>query len=141
MVQKPAIPYVVIDGRSGSPVYVQIMDQVRARVTDGSLPPGTPVPSVRQLAADLEINPNTVAKAYTLLESEGIVSTRARRGTFIAETAHRRATESIDRRLGEALDRFVTETAHLAVDGEEILAALGRRLRDGAHDPAGGDSS
>ena len=79
------VDVLTVDASSETPIYVQIMDQIRARVRDGALLAGTPLPSVRQLAGDLEVNPNTVAKAYALLEHEGVLLTRSRRGVFVAE--------------------------------------------------------
>lgn len=120
--------YLVIDTRSAVPVYVQIMEQIRTRVSEGDLPPGSPIPSVRQMAADLGINPNTVAKAYMLLEREGIILTVRRRGTFVAEMASARAKESLDARLDSAVERILDETAALGVDKGQLLAALRRKI-------------
>ncbi|MFQ5890561.1 MAG: GntR family transcriptional regulator [Gemmatimonadota bacterium] len=125
--------HLVIDLENESPVYIQIMDQLRARVGDATLPPGSPLPSVRQLASELEVNPNTVAKAYMLLEREGILRTLSRRGTFVAESADASAARGVDRRLEEAVGRLLAEIAHLGVDDREVLEALRRSL--GAKQP------
>lgn len=125
------MPHMVIDTRKDTPVYVQIMDQVRARVRDGELEPGSPLPSVRQLAAELELNPNTVAKAYSLLEREGIIRTRRRRGTFVAASALESAAEALERRLDRVVGRLIEETAHLGVETGELIRALKRRLDAG----------
>ena len=66
------------------PIYVQIMDEVRRGIVLGTLTTGDPLPSVRQLALDLRVNPNTVSQAYRELEREGIVETRRGQGTFVA---------------------------------------------------------
>lgn len=121
----------VIDTRKDTPVYVQIMDQVRARVRDGELEPGSPLPSVRQLAAELELNPNTVAKAYSLLEREGIIRTRRRRGTFVAASALESAAEALERRLDRVVGRVIEETEHLGVETGELIRALRHRLDAG----------
>lgn len=118
----------LIDTGSPTPVYIQIQDSIRARVRDGTLVPGAPLPSVRQLASDLAINANTVAKAYMLLEREGIVRTVRRRGTFIAEAARARALAASDQRLDEAVDRLFAETAALGIDPGQFLEAMKRRL-------------
>ena len=117
-----------IDTRSATPVYLQIMEQLRDRVSEGDLPSGSPVPSVRQMATDLGINPNTVAKAYMLLEREGIIVTVRRRGTFVAESAPARARESLDTRVESAVERILDESAALGVDRQRLLDALRRRL-------------
>lgn len=119
---------IMVDPASEMPVYVQIMDQIRAQVRDGVLTQGTPLPAVRQLAGDLEINPNTVAKAYALLEQEGVLRTRARRGVFVAHAGARRAADATDRRLEDAVARVVEEGRSLGLDRNQILDAMARRL-------------
>lgn len=121
--------YLEIDTRSSVPVYAQIMDRLRALIRDGRLEPDARLPSVRQLAADLEINPNTVAKAYGLLEREGLLRTARRRGTVVAESARDAARRTADDRLKEAVDRTLEETAALGVDLPELLEVLRRRGR------------
>jgi GntR family transcriptional regulator len=74
-----------IDFRSGIPIYIQIMDQVKHMIATGELKPDDQLPTVRQLAADLRINFNTVARSYKLLDEAGIISTQQGRGTYILE--------------------------------------------------------
>jgi GntR family transcriptional regulator len=128
-----------IDPASQTPIYVQIMDQIRAQVRDAVLMPETPLPAVRQLAGDLEINPNTVAKAYALLEQEGVLRTRERRGVFVAPAGAERASDAADRRMEEAIDRVVEEGRSLGLNRNEILDAVARRL--GGADSSGGVST
>ena len=73
-----------VDPRSGVPIYLQIMEQVKRSVALGVLAPGEQLPTVKQLAADLVVNPNTVARAYRELERDGVIDTMAGRGSFIA---------------------------------------------------------
>ncbi len=122
--------YVEIDVHSAVPVYEQIMDQIRAAVRAGRLTPGTPLPSVRQLAADLELNPNTVAKAYGLLERDGVLETARRRGTRVAGAAPSKARQAVDLRLQEAVDHVLEHTASLGIEADELLQALQGRLRN-----------
>jgi GntR family transcriptional regulator len=122
------VRYLIIDTRSTVPVYLQIMEQLRSRVSEGDLLPGSPLPSVRQMATDLGINPNTVAKAYMLLEREGIILTVRRRGSFVAESAPARAKESLDARVESVVDRILEETVAMGVDRQQILSTLRRRL-------------
>jgi GntR family transcriptional regulator len=119
--------YIQIDTRSQVPVYAQIMDRIRALVLEGQLEPGSVLPAVRQLAADLEINPNTVAKAYSLLEREGLVSTVRRRGTLIAPSAGDAAQRTVATRLQSAIDRMIEEAAVLGVGPDELAKALETR--------------
>jgi len=119
--------YLEIDTRSPVPIYEQIMDRIRGLVRDGELVPDTPLPPVRQLALDLEINPNTVARAYGLLEREGIVTTAGRRGTIVAATAPDRAERTVDERVVRAVDRVIDEASVLGVSLEEFAEVLRRR--------------
>src|SRR5215469_12192873 len=74
-----------IDPQSGVPAYRQIIDQVQGGLASGTLVPGTQLPTVRQLAVDLAINPNTVLRAYRELEIRGVLDTQQGTGTFIAD--------------------------------------------------------
>ena len=121
--------YIEIDVHSPVPVYEQIVDQVRGLVRAGRLAPGATLPSVRQLAADLELNPNTVAKAYSLLERDGVVKTARRRGTVVAGAAASKARKAVHLRLQEAVDHVLEHTANLGIDADELLDALQARLR------------
>ena len=96
--------HVSVNTADARPIYVQIMDEVRRALVVGTLRPEDPLPSVRQLAADLRLNPNTVAQAYRELEREGLVYVRRGQGTFAAE----RASMGDERR---ALARGVAERA------------------------------
>ncbi len=92
-----------IDARSPLPVYEQIVLQIRKAISEGVLAIGDPLPPIRQLALDLEVNPATVAKAYLILDKDGIIHTAGRRGTFVhakakpnlKETLHTAATEQV----------------------------------------------
>ncbi|MFH1144214.1 MAG: GntR family transcriptional regulator [Candidatus Eisenbacteria bacterium] len=134
--------YLVVDTRSQVPLYEQILDQIRSRVRTGELVPRTPLPSVRQLAADLAVNPNTVAKAYMLLEREGIIQTVARRGVFVAGAAPARAHDWEDRRFAESLEKVLEDAKRLGLDRRQLLAAVNRRLRSktSKRKPTGGRS-
>ncbi len=76
-----------IDTSDGIPIYLQIVDQIKRSVAVGRLKPEDPLPSVRQLALDLTINPNTVARAYLELEHEGVIYKRQGQGTFVSAQA------------------------------------------------------
>jgi len=76
---------VELSAGTGVPIYAQIVDQIRRQVATGQLQPGEQLPTVRQLAVDLTVNPNTVARAYTELEREGVIVTQQGRGTFATE--------------------------------------------------------
>ncbi len=116
-----------LDAASGVPFYRQVIDQVLLAVADGRLAPGTQLPTVRQLAVDLSVNLNTVAKAYREMEIRGIVETQQGTGTFVA--ARPSPGGAADRR--KALERLVDEL--LAKGGshgfrvEEVAEAVAAR--------------
>ena len=100
-----------LDGRNGVPFYRQIVDRVRFAVANGALFPGDRLPTVRQLAVDLSINPNTVARAYRELELLGAVASRRGSGTFISESVP--AEPEFERRKKlEALCREIIAQSH-----------------------------
>lgn len=90
-----------LDQNSGVPVYRQIIDQVRGGVASGALAPGHQLPTVRQLAVDLEINPNTVVRAYRELELGGLLETQQGTGTFISEKKVSRGDAERQRQLSQ----------------------------------------
>ncbi len=120
--------FVTIHLDGAKPVYRQIMDQIRDAVREENLTAGTALPSVRQLATDLEINPNTVAKAYTFLEREDIVASVPRRGVFIAEEAYKSAARSVDQRVDVIVEAVLQECAGMGVSGDRLLSVLRKRL-------------
>ncbi len=118
-----------VNTRSPVPIYEQIVDGVQRLVRRGDLTPGTGLPSVRQLANDLEINPNTVARAYRALERDGVLETAGRRGTRVAPEARENSRRVLAGRLDEMADRILRETAHLGVDPGDLIDALVKRFR------------
>ena len=107
--------------KSGKPVYLQIVDQVRAAVAAGSIRAGEPLPSIRPLAEELRVNRNTVAKAYTELESQGVIETIVGKGCFVR--ANRSPFKKDVRRklLAESIDEAVVHAHHLQIDRSEFL--------------------
>jgi GntR family transcriptional regulator len=117
------------DPTSRVPIYRQLMDQVRQAVARGRLRSGTRLPSVRQLSRELVVNPNTVARAYTELEREGVLNTRQGLGVFVAEPQDDLSSAARRERFAAALDRFLTEAVHLGLSGEEVVAAVTKRIK------------
>ena len=99
---------ITIDIESSQPAFEQLIDQIKAAVTAGVLKPGKALPSIRQLAVDLELNSKTVAKAYKLLERDAVIETKGYRGTFIHPDA--KANCKFD--LQEWTSRKLAETIH-----------------------------
>jgi GntR family transcriptional regulator len=95
-----------VDLKSGVPFYRQIIDQVRSAIATGTLTPGDRLPTVRQLAVDLSVNPNTVARAYTELELTGLVETQMGSGTFVGPKPVE--VDDVERR--RLLDQICQET-------------------------------
>lgn len=109
------------------PIYQQLVQQVRTGVARGDLAAEERLPSVRQLSRDLVINPNTVARAYTELEREGILHTRPGLGVFVAAVKTELTKDVRRRRLVELLDALLTEAVHLGFSREEVQKLLGDR--------------
>lgn len=121
--------FIEIHFQSGKPTYLQIVDQVKTAVASGRLREGDALPGIRPLAERLRINRNTVAKAYTELERQGVVATRAGKGCFIAESASPFNNEVRERMLLEAIDAAIVEAHHLQVTDEAFLDAVQKRLQ------------
>ncbi|MCK6445481.1 MAG: GntR family transcriptional regulator [Planctomycetes bacterium] len=117
-----------IDPASPEPIFEQIVFRVKNAVAQGELGGGDRLPSVRELARDLAINPNTVARAYETLEAAGVIVRRQGAGCFVSERGSGLATSERRRRLDELVDRLVTEGFHLGYGARELRDALSERL-------------
>jgi GntR family transcriptional regulator len=113
-----------VNPSSVEPVYAQIVRQAREAVARGTLRPGDRLPTIRELAMDLVINPNTIAAAYREMERTGLVNTQRGRGTFIAEMAPPTSITERRRLLQPRIDALLTEAAHLGLTEEELLDAV-----------------
>src|SRR5262245_16826287 len=113
-----------------TPIYRQIVEQVRLGVATGALDPGGSMPSVRNLAERLEINANTVAKAYSELVRDGVLEARQGLGFFVAERRQVYSRAERLRRLHQALDAFVHEAVFLDFTAEDIRKAVDDKLAD-----------
>jgi len=117
-----------IDPDSGVPVYLQISQAIRRSIALGSLRGGEQVPSVREVAEMLTVNPNTVAKAYQLLEREGIVSTRKGIGTFVADGDVSITSQERKAVIVEKLDRALVEAGNLHLEKGQVEEIFRERL-------------
>ena len=104
------------------PAYVQLVRQVRQAVLRGVLRPGDRLPAAREVVAALAINPNTVLKAYSQLENDGVVRSRAGMGTFVAATAPPAVEPALLRRLGPSLDAWIVRARGAGLDQEAVAA-------------------
>lgn len=121
---------------SGEPIYLQLVRQIKNAVAAGTLPVGAQVPTVRQLAADLVINPNTVARAYGDLCQEGVLACTHGRGTFVKLAPSMLVEAEKARRLQSMLDQLITEARLLAISDKRLLEQLKESLRQYSRQPA-----
>jgi len=120
-----------LDLHSGMPVYRQIVDQVRGAVASGALSPGDQLPTVRQLAVDLEVNPNTVVRAYRELEYDGLLETHQGTGTFISDQKMPRAADERQRQLAQIVSDAVARAGAAGFTVQNLLD----QLRAAANEP------
>ena len=111
--------------RDGRPIYEQVKDGLRQLVISGAIRPGDKLPSVRSMASQLAINPNTIQKAYEALEQEGYVYSIPGKGSFAADRSEVESKRRVE--LMEQLSKTVTELRYLGVTEEEISAACGQK--------------
>jgi len=117
-----------VDGRSGVPPYLQLVQQVRQALRMGVLDVGDQLPTVREVVAAVAVNPNTVLKAYRDLEREGLVQARAGQGTFVASLPPG-PPPGTHSRLGRSLAHWVREARESGLDDESIESLLRVTLR------------
>jgi len=113
-----------VDPHSGVPVYRQMMDQVRYYVAAGTLRPGDQLPSVRELAQNLRVNPTTVVKAYTELQHEGVIELKQGKGAFIAAHAPKMGEREKEAQLRRQARAFAVEAAQMGVPQAVLLRLL-----------------
>jgi GntR family transcriptional regulator len=120
-----------IDDTDPTPLYAQLERAIRVAIATDRLRPGDKLPTVRQLAVDLRINANTVAKVYGELERAGVLETQRGVGTFVREVGSQAASLSDrERQLMALADRFLTGAATLGFSAQEAIALLKTRWMD-----------
>jgi GntR family transcriptional regulator len=117
-----------LDLHTGVPVYRQLIDQVRAGVASGTLTAGDQLPTVRQLAVDLAINPNTVMRAYRELELGGMLETHQGTGTFISDKKIEKKSSERDRQLGQMAGEFAARAGAAGFTLEELIDRMREML-------------
>jgi GntR family transcriptional regulator len=125
------LPLLHIDPRDPTPLYAQLERAIRVAIATARLKPGDQLPTVRQLAVDLRVNANTVAKVYLALEREGVVTTKRGVGTFITESQPKDTSASRDRQLKALTERFLTESTTLGFTPREVTRYLAQRIKEG----------
>lgn len=117
-----------ISSGSETPIYQQLVEQISGAIARGELRTGDKLPAVRALAAELVINPNTVARAYTLLEQSGLVTTKTGSGTFVSDPALRQADGAQINTLAERMDTLISRAVNLGLDRSALVALFEKRL-------------
>ena len=119
-----------LDFRSGLPIYTQIVNQMQGHLASGTLQVGEQLPTIRDMADDLGVNFNTVARAYRILDKARVISTQQGRGTYITEIPSAKIKAQMRRDTLNALSkRFVTEALHLGFSKQEIALAVKDKLK------------
>ena len=117
-----------INFQSGLPVYLQIVEQIKAAAASGAIRDGEPLPSIRPLAEELRINRNTIAKAYAELENLGIIETLPGKGCFLTQTASPFRPKVRKEMLGEQIDALIVQAHHLQVSNADLVQLIKDRL-------------
>ena len=113
-----------LDGHSGVPVYRQLIDQVQGAIASGALKPGDQLPTVRLVAVELAINPNTVLRAYREMEIRGFLDTQQGTGTFIADRPVEQTKDQKERQLAQLVSEFVSRAGGAGLTVGELIDAL-----------------
>ena len=113
-----------LDAHSGVPVYRQLIDQVQAAIASGALAAGDQLPTVRQVAVDLAINPNTVSRAYREMEIRGFLDTQQGTGTFVADRKVEYSRDDRERILGQLAGEFVSRAGAAGFTLRQLIKAL-----------------
>ena len=116
-----------ISTNDGVPIYVQVVNQIKFLIASGRLVAGEELPPIRVLAADLLINPNTVARAYRELETAGIVEKRRTNGTYVSEQGSPLAKRERVKILSERIDTLLADASHMDVSLEELQKLVEQR--------------
>jgi GntR family transcriptional regulator len=117
-----------VNFKSPKPVYLQLVDQVKAAAASGALKAGEPLPTIRPLAEELRVNRNTIAKAYAELESQGVIETMAGKGCYLRGHGSPYRKEVRHQLLADALDDAVVQAHHLQVGRADFLTLAAERF-------------
>ena len=122
--------YIVIDNQAGLPVYRQLLDQIKYYIASGALGPGDQLPSIRELAQTLTINPTTVVRVYTDLEHEGVIAMKQGKGAFVASPVFHMSHSARERKLRELARRLAVEAAQMGASAGQVLQAVQAELAE-----------
>ena len=113
---------------SEQPIYLQIVEQINQAIARGELHPGDKLPAVRQLASELVINPNTVARAYSVLEQQGLVASKTGSGTFVSDPRLSNAEARDIHLLQERIDNIISRGLNLGISHHNLLNLFKQRM-------------
>ncbi len=120
--------WVQITPGSSEPIYLQVAGQISEAIAKGQLKTGDKLPAVRKLAAELVINPNTVARAYTILEQSGLVSTKTGSGTFVSDPKMISRDAADVNALAERMDNVIVRGLNLGIEVKDLLEMFKSRM-------------
>jgi GntR family transcriptional regulator len=129
--------WIQISSGSGEPIYTQVAEQISETIAKGELTSGDKLPAVRKLAAELVINPNTVARAYSRLEQAGLVTTKTGSGTFVSDPKLRKSDAADINILSERMDNVITRGLNLGLKGQDLITLFKDRLAKFVNKKAG----
>jgi GntR family transcriptional regulator len=130
-----------VNPRSGVPLYVQLMEQVKHALEVGVLQPGEQLPTVRQLASELTIAPNTIVKAYDELADLGLIESKPGVGTLVVKNIASILREQQQEALFERLQRVVRDAAHLEINAEQLRAGFEAAIQRFYQEPPDGQAT
>jgi GntR family transcriptional regulator len=113
-----------LDESTGVPLYRQIIRQIENAILSGKLKPGDRLPTIRSLAVELKINPNTIARAYSEMELLGIVATQVGSGTYVPDLKAPKENGRLSEKIEEAVAGFLREMSALGLDREEVIELI-----------------
>ncbi len=130
--------FLKIDPKSGTPVYLQIIEQIKSQIASGRLRIGDRLPTVRDLAVDLRVNPNTVSKAYRELERDNVLEGRPGIGSFVSGKVSGLVLKRKEEEVRRHMERAVVEAYHLQLQRRQITGIFTETL-DGIYPPEGAE--
>lgn len=120
----------IIDSRSSTPIYEQIIIGIKELILRGIMKPGDKLPSIRELSTILTINPNTVSKAYGELESDNIVETIRGKGTFVSNKYEKKASDHEKNKLIVDIKRLILEANYLGIEENDLILLLSEGFKE-----------
>ncbi len=119
-----------VDPSSAVPVYAQIAEQVKHAIASGLLEQGARLPSIRELAKELRVNPNTIIRSYRELENDGIIESRRGQGSFVTDSGKALTVEGRTEILAKLVDQLLVEAYHLKLSDDQVMELVRQRMTE-----------